>query len=149
MQQKLLNSLQFDGMDMKRDQPESQHDILVAEDDEMVRKLIDEILGESYRLHFAANGASALEQARTYKPELVILDIMMPDINGFEVCRQLRQEEAFKRTIILILTALSDKDSQKSGINAGADDYLTKPFNVNQLRSLIQKWGTHIMKDKF
>ncbi len=123
---------------MKEGQTGQQHDILVVEDDEMVRKLIGEILEPSYRLHFAENGTSALELARKHEPELVILDIMMPDMNGFEICKQLRQEEAFKRTIIIILTALSDKDSHRSGIQAGADDYLTKPFNPVDLRTKIQ-----------
>ena len=120
---------------MTRMQPKPK--ILVAEDDEMVRKIIDEVLMHDFELVFAENGAIALELASEQKPEMVILDIMMPKVDGLEVCRKMRENSALKKTIIIMLTALTDQDTQKTGISAGADDYLTKPFNPIDLRTKV------------
>jgi DNA-binding response OmpR family regulator len=111
--------------------------ILVAEDDEMIRKIIEEVLANDFELHFATDGSSALELANEIEPEMVILDIMMPKMDGFKVCKKLREIPELKRTIIIMLTALTDQDSQKTGISAGADDYLTKPFNPIDLRTKV------------
>ncbi len=111
--------------------------ILVVEDDRVTRRIIEEILGEDYRLFFAEEGQAALELARNHEPELVVLDLMLPGMDGFEICRQMRQQPGLDQTIVIILTALTDKDSQKTGIQAGADDYLTKPFNPVDLRTKV------------
>lgn len=111
--------------------------ILVAEDDEMIRKIVEEVLANDFELHFAADGSVALELANEIQPEMVILDIMMPKLDGFKVCKRLREIPELKRTIIIMLTALTDQDSQKTGISAGADDYLTKPFNPIDLRTKV------------
>lgn len=111
--------------------------ILVVEDDTVTRRIIEEILGEDYRLFFAGEGHSALDLAQAHEPELVVLDLMLPGMDGFEICRRMRQQPNLHQTIVIILTALTDKDSQKTGIQAGADDYLTKPFNPVDLRTKI------------
>ena len=111
--------------------------ILVAEDDEMIRKIVEEVLANDFELHFAADGSVALELANEIHPEMVILDIMMPKLDGFKVCKRLREIPELKRTIIIMLTALTDQDSQRTGISAGADDYLTKPFNPIDLRTKV------------
>jgi DNA-binding response OmpR family regulator len=111
--------------------------ILVAEDDEMIRKIVEEVLANDFELHFAADGSVALELANEIQPEMVILDIMMPKLDGFKVCKRLREIPELKRTIIIMLTALTDQDSQRTGISAGADDYLTKPFNPIDLRTKV------------
>ena len=118
--------------------PEKTHHILIVEDDEMVRKIIGEVLQDIYNLDFAENGEAALEKARSQQPDLVLLDIMMPGMDGFQVCRTLRDDPDLKHTIIVILTALSDKDSQKTGLTAGADDYVTKPFNPLDVRTKVR-----------
>jgi DNA-binding response OmpR family regulator len=112
--------------------------ILVAEDEEMIRKIVEEVLGSHYNLSFAENGYDAIEKARSFNPELILLDIMMPKYNGFEVCEELREDSAFKKTIIIMVTALADKDSYKQAIKAGADDFITKPFNPVDLRTKVQ-----------
>jgi len=111
--------------------------ILIAEDDEMIRKIVEEVLANDFELHFAADGSVALELANEIQPEMVILDIMMPKLDGFKVCKRLREIPELKRTIIIMLTALTDQDSQRTGISAGADDYLTKPFNPIDLRTKV------------
>ncbi|MFP4018780.1 MAG: PleD family two-component system response regulator [Bacteroidales bacterium] len=114
------------------------NNILIAEDDEMIRKIIEEVLGEEFELIFAEDGKSALEKAKLNLPELIILDIMMPEMNGFEVCKAMRKVDELNTSIIIIVTALSDKDSEKTGLKAGADDFLTKPFNPIELRTKVQ-----------
>lgn len=112
--------------------------ILIAEDDEMIRKIIEEVLGEEFELIFASDGKSALEKAKLNLPELILLDIMMPEMNGFEVCKAMRKIDELNTSIIIMVTALSDKDSEKTGLKAGADDFLTKPFNPIELRTKVQ-----------
>jgi len=99
-----------------------QNRILIAEDDEMIRKIIAEVLQDDFDIEFAENGVKAIELAQAHTPDLILLDIMMPEKNGFEVCRELREEREMQKTIIIMVTALSDKDSEKMGLKAGADD---------------------------
>lgn len=115
-----------------------QNKILVAEDDVMIRKIIGEILEEHYELEYAEDGSKAVEIALDYKPDLILLDIMMPEKNGFDVCRELREDQSLQKAIIIMVTALSDKDSEKMGLKAGADDFITKPFNPIELRTKVQ-----------
>ncbi len=111
--------------------------ILIAEDDEMVRRIIKEVLQDDYELYFAEDGSEALQLAEKHKPDLLLLDIMMPEKNGFEVCRELRKDEEMQKLIVIMVTALSDKDSEKMGLKAGADDFITKPFNPIDLRTKV------------
>ena len=111
--------------------------ILIAEDDEMVRRIIKEVLQDDYELYFAEDGSEALQLAEKHKPDLLLLDIMMPEKNGFEVCRELRKDEEMQKLIVIMVTALSDKDSEKMGLKAGADDLITKPFNPIDLRTKV------------
>jgi len=111
--------------------------ILIAEDDEMVRRIIKEVLQDDYELYFAEDGSEALQLAKEHIPDLLLLDIMMPKKNGFEVCRELRKDEEMQKLIVIMVTALSDKDSEKMGLKAGADDFITKPFNPIDLRTKV------------
>ena len=81
--------------------------------------------------------SKAMELAHAAKPDLFILDLMMPEPDGFKLCRMLRADNEFKRTPILIVTALNDTDSKLVAIGAGANDYLTKPFYIETLKSRI------------
>ncbi len=78
-----------------------------------------------------------MEHARNAKPDLFILDLMMPEPDGFKLCRMLRAEPNFKRTPIIIITALNDMDSKLVAMGAGANDYITKPFHIGDLKSRI------------
>ena len=78
-----------------------------------------------------------MEHARNDKPDLFILDLMMPEPDGFKLCRMLRADPDFKRTPIIIITALNDMDSKLVALGAGANDYITKPFHIGDLKSRI------------
>lgn len=105
--------------------------ILIAEDDADIRGLLKLYLeGEGFRVLEADNGARALDLARAQAPDMAILDIMMPQLNGFELTRALRK---FSDIPILILSAKSQDNDKILGLNLGADDYITKPFSPSEL----------------
>ena len=118
-------------------------DVLVVEDDREINELVcayAEIAGFGFRS--ALNGADAVEQVRRRAPALIVLDLMLPDIDGFEVCRRVKAEaEASGRPIpvIVILTALDGEKSREKGRSLGAVDYLTKPFDPDKLMETIAR----------
>lgn len=91
-----------------------------------------------YRVITAVDGASALETAQREKPDLIILDLMLPVIDGLEVCRRLRREDAMSNTLILMLTAKSEEIDKVVGLEMGADDYVTKPFSKHELMARVK-----------
>jgi two-component system, OmpR family, response regulator MtrA len=110
--------------------------VLVVEDEAHVRELVSYTLqGAGYRVQTATSGGAALETARRASPDLVVLDVRLPDIDGWEVCRRLRTESDVP---ILIMTALSDDESLVKGLRLGADDYVTKPFSPMVLSARVQ-----------
>ena len=110
--------------------------ILVVEDDRNLLETIKyNLIKEGYETSVAADGAEALEIARNEKPDLIILDIMLPVIDGFEVCRILRKEMTVP---IIILTARTDETDRIIGLDTGADDYVTKPFSLRELLARIR-----------
>ncbi len=115
--------------------------IMVVDDDKDATALFEEVLAMQGHQAIAINESSlALGVANTEEPELFILDLMMPEPDGFKLCRMLRGEPKFRRTPIIIVTALNDTDSRIVAIGAGANDYLTKPFHLNELYSSIDKF---------
>ena len=111
--------------------------ILIIEDEpDMVLGLKDNFEFEGYEVLTAADGASGLERARTAKPDLVILDIMMPKLSGLEVCKTLRAE-GFTAPIIM-LTARGQEIDKVVGLELGADDYVTKPFSIRELLARVR-----------
>jgi len=86
----------------------------------------------------AQDGVEALEKVRSEIPDLVLLDLMLPKINGFEVCQRLKQEEATSSIPIIMLTAKGETSDKIEGIEIGADDYVTKPFNLDELKARIK-----------
>lgn len=113
--------------------------ILIVDDDESNRETLVSILEpEGYRLVLAENGHQAVEQARTLQPDVIILDVMMPGMDGFEVCRFIRSDEQLAEVHILLLTALDDQQSLLEGLASGADDFITKPFNRHELRARLR-----------
>jgi DNA-binding response OmpR family regulator len=112
--------------------------IMVVDDDEDFTKLYREYLKMVGFDAIAENRSSnAMELARTELPDLFVLDLMMPAPDGFQLCRMLRADPNFRRTPIIIVTALTDLDSRMVAMGAGADDYLTKPFHIEDLKSRI------------
>lgn len=112
--------------------------ILIADDEPDILEIISYNLSrEGYQVTTAKDGDEALAKAKTVKPELIILDIMMPKKNGVEVCELLRAKPAFKDTLIIFLTALSDESSHVKGLETGADDYISKPISPKVLISKV------------
>jgi two-component system, cell cycle response regulator len=108
--------------------------VLIADDSPVSRKLVEQALfGQPYTLLFAASGKQAIELYIQHRPSLVVMDWLMPDLNGVEICRRLRSISSGTYTHIIMLTAKKDTASVVEGLHAGADDYLTKPFHEEEL----------------
>ena len=113
--------------------------ILVVDDEALLVETIAYNLEQAgYRVVTAADGKSALEAARTEAPDLIILDIMLPEMDGLEVCRQLRRESSTATTPIVMLTAKGDEVDKVVGLEVGADDYVTKPFGRRELLARVR-----------
>jgi len=131
--------------------------ILVVEDELVLRETLEyNLTHQGYKVITAKDGLLALEKARAEQPDLILLDIMLPKMDGFEVCRILRQEMSVP---ILMLTARSDEIDKVVGLEVGADDYLTKPFSMRELlarvkamlrrlRMIREELGTESPKEK-
>lgn len=113
------------------------HTILVADDSRVFRKLMENTLSPRYELIFAKTGQEAVDLFSEHTPSLVIVDWMMPDRTGIEICQHIRSGSQGSYTHIIILTAKVEKDSVVAGLQAGADDYLTKPFHNEELLARV------------
>ena len=108
--------------------------ILIVDDEEPNLRLLSSLLGAlGYETETALNGAEAVKKTKIYRPDLVLLDIMMPEMDGFEACELLKADAETANIPIIILTALSDRDSKLKGLNSGANDFLTKPIDRSEL----------------
>ena len=113
--------------------------ILVADDEPVVRELITNYLArDGHSLHVATNGMECLRLAREILPDLILLDVMMPNMDGLETCRRLRADPILGDVPVLIISTLDDRNSRLAGIAAGADDFLTKPIDSLELRVRVQ-----------
>lgn len=112
--------------------------VLIADDEPDILEIIQyNLTREGYQVLTAKDGDDALMKAKSFLPDLIILDIMMPNKNGVEVCEILRKQTAFKDTLIIFLTALSDEGSHVRGLETGADDYISKPVSPKVLVSRV------------
>ena len=113
--------------------------ILVVEDDENIQQLVGYNLAKAgFHVVYADNGEQALSLIKREKPELIVLDLMLPGINGFEICKLVRKDPKTKNLPIVMLTAKSEEDDMTAGLDLGADDYITKPFSPKILISRIK-----------
>ncbi len=113
--------------------------VLIVDDSRAGRETLEELLvGEDYRLAFAENGPEALQKAEELTPDVILLDVMMPVMNGFDVCWKLRANPRLAEVPIIMVTALDDRDSRLHGILVGADDFVTKPFDRDELRARVR-----------
>ncbi len=114
--------------------------ILVVDDESVILKLLDYRLTMSgYDVITALNGTEALEMTRNKKPDLVILDVALPEMDGCEICELLKKDERYAGIPVMMVTATAREESIKRGINAGADAYMTKPFESEELLSKIKE----------
>ncbi|MBK8609920.1 MAG: response regulator transcription factor [Chitinophagaceae bacterium] len=122
--------------------------ILIADDEPDILEIIQyNLQNEGYEVATAKNGLIALEEAKRFNPDLIILDIMMPGKNGIEVCNLLRMQPAFKDTLIIFLSALSDEVTEVKGLETGADDYITKPVSPKVLVSKVNALFRRLNKE--
>lgn len=113
--------------------------IVVAEDDDAIAHMVNMSLGDAgYLCLRARDGAEALKLVRVHTPDLLVLDVMMPRVDGHEVARKLKADVLLSKTPILMLTALGDTDSKVKGFDSGADDYLTKPFDLREFAARVK-----------
>lgn len=120
--------------------------VLLVDDEQDILELLKYNLErEGYQVTTALNGRDALRSAKANRPDLIVLDIMMPGMDGVEVCNQLRQLPEFKQTLITFLSARGEDYSQIAGFDAGADDYITKPIRpkvfVSKIKALLKRSG--------
>jgi len=113
--------------------------ILVVDDEQDILELMRLTLNkEGYEVHVAANGQQAIEKAKKIKPELILMDVMMPVMDGMEACRQLKEDSETSDIPIIFLTARSEEFAELAGFEAGADDYISKPIRSRVLLSRIR-----------
>ena len=114
--------------------------VLCIDDDRLLLALFTDTLeGHNFRAITATDGPSGIEVARKERPDVVLVDVMMPKMSGFDVCRQMRADPVLRRTPIIILTAMADPRLKEKGLEAGANLAMQKPFDPNQLIGLIRK----------
>ncbi|HHX75240.1 MAG TPA: response regulator, partial [Firmicutes bacterium] len=124
--------------------------ILIIDDTEFMTKLISNILTDAgYDVVVATDGYQGLQKVKSEKPDLVILDVVMPGINGFEVCRILREDDSNNLMPIIMLTAQENEDDKLTGLELGADDYITKPFNSRELVSRVRNTLKRIDRNRW
>jgi len=122
--------------------------ILIADDEPDILEIIQyNLRSEGYEVATAKNGNEAIDLAKKFNPDLIILDIMMPGKNGIEVCKILRMQPAFNDTLIIFLTALSDELTEVKGLETGADDFITKPVSPKVLVSKVNALFRRVVKE--
>jgi two-component system, OmpR family, alkaline phosphatase synthesis response regulator PhoP len=123
--------------------------VLIADDEPDILEILSfNLKAEGYEVVTAKNGDEAIDKAKQHKPDLIILDVMMPGKNGMEVCNILRSQPDFLATLIIFLTAMSDEGSEIKGLETGADDYITKPISPKVLISKVNALFRRINKDE-
>ena len=113
------------------------HTVLVVDDEPDMRRFLVSALAERYRVLQAADGRAGLESARRHRPDLVLLDLMLPEMDGLDVCRAIRADPSTARTKVVLLTARTDEASKIAALERGADDFMTKPFSLAEVRTRL------------
>lgn len=115
--------------------------ILIADDNEANRELLEAYLTElrcDHEVAVASDGQETLEQVEQFQPDIVLLDVMMPKLSGFEVCRKLKQDDKTRRILILMVTALNELGDIERAVEAGTDDFLSKPVQKPELIKRVE-----------
>jgi CheY-like chemotaxis protein len=115
--------------------------ILLVEDDETVLELLRIVFGfhDCYETKFAKDGPEALDLAARYRPDLVIIDIQLPSMDGIEVCRRIKTDPALQKSKVMMLTGMAQDSDRLQAEQAGADEYVTKPFHTSAIMSTVAK----------
>ncbi|PIU84173.1 MAG: hypothetical protein COS68_00150 [Elusimicrobia bacterium CG06_land_8_20_14_3_00_38_11] len=114
--------------------------ILIVDDEPAILRILGDVLtDEGYNVIAATDGETGIEKAKEFNPVLIILDVMLPGINGFEVCKLLKENEQTKKISIIILTGISTLvEHKQKALQLGADDYITKPFDMSDLLNRVK-----------
>ena len=126
--------------------------ILIVDDEKDILELLDyHLIKEGYKTMKASNGKEALKVAKDFLPDLVLLDLMMPEMDGIETCIEFREDKILKDCLIAILTARAEDYSQIAGLNAGADDYINKPIKprvlLSRIKALLRRTESKVNSD--
>jgi two-component system, OmpR family, alkaline phosphatase synthesis response regulator PhoP len=114
--------------------------ILIADDNENIRDAITFLLeDEGFKLWIAENGVDTLKKMKEVRPDLLLLDVMMPEMNGYDVCRAIKSDPELKNTYIIMLTAKGQATEQERGKAVGADEYIVKPFSPSEILIKVKK----------
>jgi two-component system alkaline phosphatase synthesis response regulator PhoP len=114
--------------------------ILIADDNENIREALTYLLeDEGYKLWMARDGAEALREVKNVHPDILFLDIMMPEMNGYDVCRIIKNDPELSKTYVIMLTAKGQVAEQERGKEVGADEYIVKPFSPMEILTKIKK----------
>ncbi|QYZ67591.1 MAG: hypothetical protein OI74_15445 [Gammaproteobacteria bacterium (ex Lamellibrachia satsuma)] len=111
--------------------------ILGVDDEPLNQIILEELLSNEFELISAENGQACIESVATRRPDLIIMDVNMPVLNGLETCRRLRQDPDYGELPIIFVSALASAEERLAGYEAGADDYITKPFDESELNSTL------------
>ena len=112
--------------------------ILIVDDEELIRTALTEILGEEFSIKSAANGREGIDLAKAWNPQLILMDVMMPEMDGMNACEILRREESTRHIPVLMLTALNSSQDRVRAFNVGVDDFIPKPFEIDELLSRVR-----------
>ncbi len=113
--------------------------VLIADDEPVNQELLEAFLiGEDYDLEFANDGVDALKKTKSFQPDLILLDVMMPKLSGFEVCEKIKNDPETSGVMVLMVTALSELGDVERAVNVGCDDYLSKPIHKLELLKRVE-----------
>jgi two-component system, OmpR family, alkaline phosphatase synthesis response regulator PhoP len=132
---------------------ENTHKILVVDDENDILEFIQyNLKKEGYEVHLAHNGQEAINVGKKVKPDLILLDVMMPVMDGIEACKQIKADSQFAKTFVVFLTARAEEYSEIAGFNAGADDYIAKPIKprvlLSRINAILRRKGKEVVEQK-
>ena len=116
----------------------NRYSILIVDDERSNIRVLNSILNPDYTVYAASDGPDALEAAEEFLPDLILLDIMMPDMDGYEVFSKLKDSENTRNTPVIFITGLDSKDDKVKGLSMGASDYIAKPFNTPTVKIKVK-----------
>ncbi|MBC7711870.1 MAG: response regulator transcription factor [Rhizobacter sp.] len=117
----------------------NKYKILIIEDDKGIREILNILLEDFYDVSLAVNGIDGLKKAIRNPPDLILLDLIMPELDGFQVCKALREDDEFSDVPIMIITGLNNSEDRTKLFGLGVDDFISKPFNSDELLARIQR----------
>jgi len=113
--------------------------VLIVEDDEMSRAIAQEVLGKKYAVNVATNGQECLDYLKVYRPDLILMDVIMPVLNGIDACTKIKADPTLKEIPVVFTTTSATPENIKTGLDAGATAYITKPFTPERLEEVVTK----------